>query len=56
MYLARELTGAGGAAIGERFGGVGPAAVSRTVAKARERLAKDRQWRQQLARCETLLA
>lgn len=55
VYLARELTGAPVAAIGEHFGGIGAAAVSHIVAQARERLTRDRQWRGQVARCEKAL-
>jgi len=55
IYLARELAGAPVATIGERFGSIGAAAVSRTVARVRERLASDRQWRARIARCEQAL-
>ena len=56
IYLARELTGQPLAAIGARFGGVGSAAVSRTVSGVRGRARNDRALRQAIARCEDVLA
>ena len=56
ICLAKELTGQPLAAIGARFGGVGSAAVSRTVSAVRTRAGKDRALRQAIARCEDVLA
>ena len=55
IYLARELTGQPLAAIGARFGGVGSAAVCRTISAIRARARDDRALRQTIAECERAL-
>ena len=56
VYLSRKLTGASGAAVGARFGGVTGAAVSQTVARATSRLRTDRAIAALVRSCEAQLA
>jgi hypothetical protein len=48
IYLARSLTDEPLSAIGECFGGVSPAAISKTVARAESRCREDFQWERRL--------
>lgn len=49
IYLARQVTDEGVAAIGRHFGGVSLAAISKTVARAEQRRSEDPGWDRRLA-------
>jgi putative transposase len=55
IHLCRRWTALSLAAIGDRFGGVGYAAVSRTARHTAERLTRDRRLAKRAARCERSL-
>ena len=50
IYLARLVTDEAVGAIGEYFGGVSTAAISKTVARAETRRGEDRAWNRRLAK------
>jgi len=51
IYLCRRLTGTSIAAVGERFGGVGGAAVAKTCARLEERLRTNRGLARKVSTC-----
>ncbi|MFC1806164.1 hypothetical protein ACFL09_04200 [Planctomycetota bacterium] len=55
LYLCRKLTGSGIRALGERFGGISGAAVSKAVARLAARVSCDRRLARRVRRCERLL-
>ena len=52
IYLCRKLTGAPTALLGQRYGGVSGAAVSKARARLSERLGRDRRLARQVRACE----
>ncbi|MBM4042418.1 MAG: hypothetical protein FJ290_28330, partial [Planctomycetes bacterium] len=56
IHLCRKLSGAPVAALGARFGGIGPAAVSRTDARTREQALRDRALAARVRECEAQIA
>ena len=55
IYLSQKLTGLPLGAIGERFGGVRGAAVSRPASRFRERLSREHGLAKEVGRCERAL-
>lgn len=55
LYLCRQLTATPVACLASRFGGISPAAVTRTCARARERYAQDRRFRMHITKIEKAL-
>ncbi len=52
IYLIRKLTGVSAKQLGERYGGVSQAAISKAVQRAEARRDEQRHWEQRLSRLE----
>ena len=55
IYLIRKLTSVSARQLGERYGGVSQAAISRAVQRAEARRDEQRRWKQRLSRLEDSL-